>query len=182
MQKGIVRSLHTCGNAGDAMESLPEVEAIQGQGLAGDRYLHRRGTYSKTHGPDREVTLIEAETLGWLQREHGITLSAAEARRNIVSEGVALAELIGKRFRVGGAVILQGVRLCDPCGYLEKLTGKPVFAPLEQRGGLRTFIVQGGTLRVGDAIAEVAAAEVGPAKAEPAAPAAARPAASKGRR
>jgi len=167
MQKGTVRSLHTCSHAGQAMESPREVEAVKGQGLAGDRYLHRRGTYSKTHAPDREVTLFEAETLDWLQRERGIAFSAEEARRNVVTEGVALAELIGKRFRVGGQVILEGVRLCDPCGYLEKLTGKPVFAPLKVRGGLRTFIVRGGTLRVGDAIAEVAEAEAVPASPAP---------------
>ncbi|HEX9843861.1 MAG TPA: MOSC domain-containing protein [bacterium] len=157
--KGTVQSIHTTSDAGQPMRELPSVRALKGEGLEGDRYLFRRGTYSKTHAPDREVTLIETETLAWLQREHGIALPPAEARRNLVTAGVALCELIGKRFRVGSEVVLEGVRPCEPCGYLEKLTGKPVFAPLKDRGGLRTFIVQGGTLRVGDAITELAEAE-----------------------
>jgi len=168
MAKGEIRSIHTCHQAGDPMTSLGEVAALRGEGLAGDRYLHRSGTYSKTHGPDREVTLIEAETLDALQAELGFTLAPAETRRNLVSRGIALDALIGKRFRVGEEVVLAGVRRCDPCGYLERTTGKPVYEPLRERGGLRATIVQGGTLRVGDvveALAEPEAVEAVPAPA-----------------
>ena len=160
--KGTVRSIHTCSDAGQPMGELSSVRALKGEGLEGDRYLHRRGTYSKTHAPDREVTLIEAETLDWLAREHGIALAPQETRRNLVTEGIVLNDLIGRRFRVGDEVVLEGVRQCVPCGYLERLTGKPVFAPLQDKGGLRTFIVQGGTIRVGDAITELAEAEAAP--------------------
>ena len=152
MTTGRVRSIHTCGDAGQPMTTQAAAEARPGEGLAGDRYLLRRGTYSKTHAPDREVTLIAAEDLDWLARTHGIPLAPEESRRNLVTTGIVLTDLIGRRFRVGTEVILEGVRQCEPCGYLERLTGKAVFAPLQDRGGLRAFIVQGGTVRTGDPI------------------------------
>lgn len=159
MAKGKVLSIHTCGQASDPMSTHGEVQAIRRQGLRGDRYLSRTGTYSKHHAPDRELTLIESEALEALRREHGITLEPEETRRNLVTEGISLQELIGKQFRVGEEVVLEGIRPCEPCGYLEEITGKKVFEPLKERGGLRTSIVQGGTIRVGDAIAELAEAE-----------------------
>ena len=162
MSKGEVVSIHTCEKAGDPMRSPMETRAVVGLGLEGDRYASRSGTYSKTHAPDREVTLIEAETLEALQREHGIALSAEESRRNLVTRGIVLVDLIGKTFRVG-EVVLHGERQCEPCGYLEDLTGKQVFAPLQDRGGLRTHIVTGGTIRAGDVIEVVAQAEAAPA-------------------
>jgi len=68
-----------------------------------------------------EVTLIEREMLDLLAREHGVTIGAAESRRNLVTEGVALNDLIGKVFQVG-AVRMKGVRLAEPCDHLARLT------------------------------------------------------------
>ena len=76
----------------------------------------------------------------------------AETRRNLVTEGVALNHLVGREFRVG-AVRMRGVRLAEPCVYLEQLTGHDgVRAAFVHRGGLRAEILDGGELRVGDAI------------------------------
>ena len=87
MAKGKVLSIHTCGQASDPMSTHGEVQAIRRQGLRGDRYLSRTGTYSKHHAPDRELTLIESEALEALRREHGITLEPEETRRNLVGSG-----------------------------------------------------------------------------------------------
>ncbi|MBS4028763.1 MAG: MOSC domain-containing protein [Ignavibacteriales bacterium] len=65
--------------------------------------------------------------------------------------GIALNHLVGTTFRVG-EVILRGVRLCEPCSYLESVTMPGVLKGLAHRGGLRTEIVQNGFLRVGDPI------------------------------
>jgi MOSC domain-containing protein YiiM len=70
--------------------------------------------------------------------------------------GVALNHLVGTEFRVG-EVRLKGVRLCEPCGYLERVTGLPVKAGLVHRGGLRAQVLSGGTIRVGDPVVPVAA-------------------------
>lgn len=128
------------------VESHQEVEASAGRGLTGD---HRCADDAK---PSQQVTLIEAEALRAAEADYGLALSHAESRRNLLTRGVPLNHLVGRRFRVG-EVTLRGVELCEPCGHLAELTGREVVPPLRHRGGLRAEIESGGRLRVGDAIA-----------------------------
>jgi MOSC domain-containing protein YiiM len=132
---------------------VSEVRAIPGRGLEGDRYFEGRGSYSARPGPDRELTLIESETLEALERDHGIRLAAGDARRNVVTAGIALNHLVGRTFVVGG-VLARGIRLCEPCAHLAELTDRRVLKALVHRGGLRAQILDGGVIRVGDGIAE----------------------------
>lgn len=150
---GQVVSLHLCAAAGQPMQTVTEARAIAGFGLEGDRYTLKIGTYSTKDGPDRQFTLIEAEALAALARDYGHVLRPEETRRNAVTQGASLNHLVGRTFRIG-EVTLRAVRLCDPCGYLEKLTGKEVFQGLVHRGGLRCEILVGGVLRAGDALRE----------------------------
>jgi MOSC domain-containing protein YiiM len=117
-------------------------------GLEGDRYAEGGGHYQDGR-VSRNLTLIEAETVEALVREHGISLAPGEMRRNLTTRGVGLNELVGQRFWVG-EVLCLGTRLCEPCQYLANLTGKPLLRPLVHRGGLRADIVRGGLIRVGD--------------------------------
>jgi MOSC domain-containing protein YiiM len=151
MFQGKLLAIHVAARAGDALQPLTEVEAVAGRGLAGDRYFTHEGTFSKNGGADREVTLIESEALAGLEREYSLALTGAQARRNLLTEGVPLNHLVGKEFRVGD-VVLRGLRLCEPCQHLEKLTVSGVLEGLTHRGGLRAQIVRGGTLHVGDVI------------------------------
>src|SRR5579859_3761353 len=151
MMRGAVVSLHICARAEEAMSSVPAVRAVPGEGLEGDRYHSRSGTYSKPGGSDREVTLIEEEAVDALRRDYEVAFDAGDSRRNIVTRGVALNHLVGRDFRVGD-VSLRGIRLCEPCGHLEKVTGRRVRAGLVHRGGLRAQILTGGTIRAGDPI------------------------------
>ena len=153
MFKGSVVSLHLARSAAMPMESAQEVNAIAGQGLEGDRYAVGTGQWSTTPGVGREITLIEIETIEALEREKSISISPGAARRNVVTQGVPLNQLVGREFQVG-AVRLRGARLCEPCAYLESLTQRGVLAGLIHRGGLRADIVQGGTIRVKDPITE----------------------------
>jgi MOSC domain-containing protein YiiM len=130
---------------------VEQVRAVAGMGLEGDRYYLRTGSFSKKHDESREATLIESEALEALAREDGLQLTSAESRRNITTRGVALNHLVGKEFRVGAAT-LRGIRLCEPCGHLEQLTGRKVREGLIHRGGLRAQIVQSGVIQVGDSI------------------------------
>jgi MOSC domain-containing protein YiiM len=136
---------------GEDLHAVSAVEAVPGRGLAGDRYCAREGTFSAKDGPDREVTLIESEALAGLEREYGLALPAVKARRNLLTTGVPLNHLVGQDFQVGD-VVLRGIRLCEPCNHLEKLTVPGVLKGLVHRGGLRAQIVRGGKLRVGDAV------------------------------
>ncbi len=149
--RGTVLSIHIAPAGSAPMVSIREIQAIAGKGLEGDRYFRKTGSFSKTPGSGREVTLIEVEAMEALQREYQIDIDAGQARRNIVTQGVALNHLIDREFAVG-AVVLRGTRLCDPCSHLEKLTVKGTLRGLIHRGGLRADIVRGGVIRVGDTI------------------------------
>lgn len=136
---------------GDDLQTVDRAEAIAGRGLVGDRYFLKDGSFSDKDGPDREVTLIEAEALEGLAREYQITLKPAQSRRNLLTRGVPLNHLVGRVFAIG-PVVLRGIRLCEPCGHLEKLTCAGVRNGLIHRGGLRAQVLEGGALAVGAAV------------------------------
>jgi len=140
--------------ASEPLEERSEIRAIEGRGLEGDRYLAGAGTWSSRRGAGRHVTLIERETVDELRSRDGIDLRPEDLRRNLVTEGVALADLVGRELRVGD-VVLRGIRLCEPCAHIEALTQPGVVTGLVHRAGLRADIVDGGTIRVGDPIVGV---------------------------
>ena len=158
MAKGSVVSIHIAPSAETPIRSLHEARAIAGKGLEGDRYLQATGTYSGQPGSGREVTFIEIEAIEALERESNIVLAPGEARRNVVTRGIALNHLVGREFRVG-EVRFRGLRLCEPCSHLEGLSGAGLKAGLHHRGGLRTDIITGGTIRVGDTVSTLDTAE-----------------------
>jgi MOSC domain-containing protein YiiM len=151
---GHVDEIHIATAAGAAMITVDAIEALTDSGLAGDRYQTGTGFYSPKPRPDggRQVTLIEAETLAALANEHDLPFSGAECRRNLVTRGIRLVDLLGYRFTIG-AIVCEGIDHCPPCEHLVQVTGKPVLKPLVGRGGIRARIVEGGLLRVGDTIA-----------------------------
>ena len=150
MQNGTVESIHIASAAQGPMQAVAQVVAIPGAGLESDRYALKLGTFYKPE-PDRELTLIEAEAIEALRRDYHVELAAGDARRNIVTRNVALNHLVGREFAIGD-VRLRGLRLCEPCGHLQEITGKPVIKGLLHRGGLRAQILTPGTIRVGDVV------------------------------
>jgi len=151
MWKGEVVAIHVAAAAKGPMVSVTEVRAVPGKGLEGDRYFSKVGTYSNNPGSGRDVTLIEVEAIEALKRDYGIELPPADSRRNIATRGVPLNHLVGRDFKVG-EVTLRGVRLCEPCSHLEKLSRKEVQRGLIHRGGLRAEIMSGGSIRVEDIV------------------------------
>ena len=152
MGTGTVESIHIASAAKEPVRALDQAKLIPGVGLEGDRYALKVGTFYKAQ-PDIELTLIEAEAIEALERDYKVTLRAGEARRNIVTRGVALNHLVGKEFAIG-AVRIRGIRLCEPCEHLQQVTGKTLIKGLRHRGGLRAQILTEGTIRLGDAIRE----------------------------
>jgi MOSC domain-containing protein YiiM len=148
---GRLAHIHIAEKAGTPMQPLDSAKLIEGVGIEGDRYATGRGNYSNMPRADRQVTLIEMETLEALARDHRIELLPNETRRNLTTRNVPLNHLVGRRFRVG-AVLLLGARLNVPCKYLEQVTGKLVYAPLINRSGLNCEILEGGMVRVGDVL------------------------------
>jgi hypothetical protein len=157
---GRLLHIHVAPAASFEMEEIAEANFVAGRGIQGDRYFLGTGTYSPK--PDfRDVTLFEMEVLEALARNDPplqsgtIKIEPGDHRRNLTVQGVPLNHLVGKRFRVGAAVLFGG-RLNFPCRYLEELLGLPVYLPLYNRSGLNCRIEIGGVVRRGDPVEPLA--------------------------
>jgi MOSC domain-containing protein YiiM len=95
--------------------------------------------------------LIQAEFLDELLLPDGRRLDYVDARRNVVTRGIELNALVGRRFRVGDVECL-GQRLCEPCAHLERLTTSGVLRGLIHRGGLRADVLTDGEISIGSRI------------------------------
>lgn len=146
-----VAGIYVASDAGAPLIAVDEVRAVPGKGLVGDRYFGGTGTFSAKAKAGREITLIERESIDAIARESDIQIDPGEARRNIVTEGVALNHLVGEKFKLG-EVEIWGERLCEPCTHLENLTVKGVREALVHRGGLRGRILTEGVIKAGDPV------------------------------
>ena len=124
----------------DALRPVDSVNAVAGRGLEGDRHYVAEGAR-----PGGAITLIEAEVL------EDVGLSGPQSRRQVVTRGVRLNDLVGKRFFVG-KIECEGVELCEPCLHLQSLTRPGIIDDLLHRGGLNADIVTSGTISVGDTV------------------------------
>ena len=148
---GSLLHIHITPAKSQPMQRLDEARLIEGLGIEGDRYALGTGTYSVKPGEDRQVTLIEAEMLARVAEDDGHSISMDEHRRNLTVEGVPLQHLVGSRFRVG-ACVLEGVRINQPCKYLNLMLKRDVYMPLWNRSGLNCKVIEGGLIRPGDTL------------------------------
>lgn len=130
------------------MDEVDAAVAVTGVGLLGDRYSAGSG--------NRGITLIQAEHLPVIAAlsGHG-EVDPAILRRNIVVSGLPLIALKGRRFRIG-EVVLEGTESCDPCSRMEAALGEGGYNAMRGHGGLCARIVEGGTIRRGDAVMAIA--------------------------
>jgi MOSC domain-containing protein YiiM len=138
---GLVERIHIAAQESELPRPVETVE-VTADGVVGDRYHE-----------SRDLTLVEAEALEGLLEDTGIEVSPAEVRRQVLTRGIRLNDLVGRRFTVGG-VECVGQELCEPCNHLQSLTKPGVLRGLVHRGGLRADIVSGGRIAVGDEVAE----------------------------
>ncbi len=136
---GLVEAIHISPERSELPHAVESVN-VTAEGVEGDRYFGAR-----------DLTLIEAEALEGLREDTGIELSPAEVRRQVLTRGVPLNDLVGKTFTVGG-VECVGQEWCEPCNHLQGLTYPGVLRGLVHRGGLRADIVSGGRIAVGDEV------------------------------
>jgi MOSC domain-containing protein YiiM len=126
---------------GGAPAAREHVSVVAGRGIEGDR------KFDSNH----DLTLVEAEALEGLTEDTGIELGPGESRRQVMTRGVSLNELVGKRFRVGELECV-GEELCEPCDHLQSLTKPGVLRGLVHRGGLCAEVLSGGEIAVGDSV------------------------------
>ena len=158
MFTGTLEAIFIGPTKGQPMQQVESIQATAGSGLEGDRHSIGKGTFSGQArsvsdgtAPDRQVTLIEAEALEAAQRDYDLEIAPDQPRRNLLVRGVPLNHLVGREFQIG-PVRLRGIKLCEPCGHLEKMTVTGIQAALHHRGGLRAEILTSGELHPGDAV------------------------------
>lgn len=144
---GKIEHIFIAPEKGAQVRPLPAVEAIAECGLKGDRYS--RDLNRKNVG--QQVTLIEAEAIEKFVAETGLAMAPHEPRRNLVTRGIDLNALLGKRFKVGECEF-EGFELCEPCATWGRNTHMEVVRFFVHRGGLNARIVKGGTISVGCSI------------------------------
>jgi len=142
-----VLEIYIAPRRGAPMESRRSAVAVADSGLDGDRYAIAKNRRS----PDYQVTLIEVENIDAYRRTIDWSFTNDLPRRNIVTQGIALNEVVGKRVRVG-EVVLEGLELCEPCSLFAERTRREVLKAFLHRGGLRARIRTTGTIRVGDLV------------------------------
>ena len=119
--------------------AVPQVE-VSATGVAGDRYADAG-----------DITLIEEEALEAFAAETGLELSHEESRRQVLTRGVRLNDLVGKTFKVGEVEVL-GRELCEPCSHLQSITRDGVLRGMVHRAGLNADVVTPGRIAVGDEV------------------------------
>lgn len=144
-----VEAAFVAPTGGAPMEHRSSVEAVDG-GLVGDRYRRRTGHFAPMDVC--AVTLIAGEAIDAIQEAYGIDLTDGAHRRNLVTRGVDLGDLLGATVTVGDAR-LRGTRRRPPCAHVERVAGTDGLArALRDRGGICADVVESGTVAPGDRI------------------------------
>jgi MOSC domain-containing protein YiiM len=149
-----VELICTASTRGAALALHDAVSVVAGAGITGDRMF---GRVQKCAG--QNLTLVEAEEIERFNTSFGLRLPLTALRRNLVTRGVRLNELVGRDFSVG-EVLLRGVELCEPCARLARFLAETQLAPqqimreLAHRAGLRADVLSSGTIARGDRIVE----------------------------
>lgn len=126
-----------------AARQVEEIECVAGRGIRGDRFFDYKADYKG------QVTFFASEVFEDICRALAVAPeSAGVTRRNVITAGVDLNTLIGKRFSVQG-VEFEGVCECTPCYWMDRAIAPGAEQALQGRGGLRARILSSGTLRAG---------------------------------
>ena len=131
---------------GEKINDINEIEVLSGKGIMGDRHFHDYNGYKG------QITLIEKENIDYYNNKYKTEISYIDFRRNIVTEGIELNNLIKKEIEIGIIKILP-YQLCRPCLHLEQmLNSKDIIKEFLRRGGLRCEVLVSGKIKIGDKI------------------------------
>ena len=122
------------------------IEVLENKGVVGDRH------FDEFNDPYCQLSLIESENIDFYNFKYNLNIPYVDFRRNIITKGIRLNDLIGKKFLVGN-VKLEGIDLCRPCRHLtEMLSQENILKEFLRKGGLRCQILSSSIINVGDNI------------------------------
>ena len=142
----IVSNICITSESGQQMEVKQSVEVLANKGILQDRY------FNEINEKDTQITLIESENVEYINKSMGTNFLDIDFRRNIITKGIRLNQLVGKKIKVG-QVTMKVHRLCDPCRYLQDLLKqKNLVKTLLNKGGLRCELLTDGKISINDNI------------------------------
>ncbi len=151
---GVLTEIWLTAEAAAPMRRVPSARLLAGRGLEGDRYALGGGTWAQYPELEKQLTLIDRDDVAAVAAEIGTPLTPGDTRRNLVTAGMALPELVGRWFAVGDA-LLFGMKRCPPCTHLERLTGARLVKAMVHRGGINAAVFVGAPIAEGDPVRAV---------------------------
>ena len=141
-----VLKLGIAKNENQKIQEVQDVDVLIGKGIVGDRH------FKENNDLRNQITLIESENIDFYNKKFNTTYDYLDFRRNIVTKGIQLNEMIGKKLLIGN-IEIKGHDLCRPCRDLEEnLNGKDIIKEFLRKGGLRCEILISGKIKTGDEI------------------------------
>ena len=141
-----VFKLGITSNNNKKIEEVESIEVLANKGVVGDRH------FDNYNDPYCQLSLIEAENIDEYNLKFGLNIPYLDFRRNIITKGIKLNDLVGKRLLVGN-VEVEGIDLCRPCRHLtEMLDQENILKEFLRKGGLRCQILSSSKIKIGDSI------------------------------
>jgi MOSC domain-containing protein YiiM len=128
------------------INEINSINVLANQGVVGDRH------FKEFNDPYNQLSLIESENIDYYNLKYGLNIPYIDFRRNIVTKGIQLNDLVGKKILVG-KVELKGIDLCRPCRHLSEVLGhENIIKEFLRRGGLRCQILTSSSIKINDKI------------------------------
>ena len=133
-------------NSNQKINDVDLIEVVKDKGIVGDRH------FNEFNDPYNQLSLIESENIDYYNNKYNLNIPYIDFRRNIVTKGIKLNDLVGKKIQLGN-VMVEGIDLCRPCKHLsEKLNQDNIIKEFLRRGGLRCQILTSSNIFIGDEI------------------------------
>ena len=128
------------------IKEVNSINVLANKGILGDRH------FQEFNDPFNQLSLIESENIDYYNIKYGLNIPYKDFRRNIITKGVKLNDLVGKKFKIGD-VKVEGIDLCRPCRHLTEILGQDnILKEFLRKGGLRCEILSSSTIKIGDKI------------------------------
>ncbi len=141
-----VLKLGITGNNNKKIIEVNSIDVLANKGIVGDRH------FNEYNDPYCQLSLIESENIDYYNTKYGLDIPYTDFRRNVITKGIDLNNLIGKKLQIGN-VKVEGIDLCRPCKHLtEMLNQENIIKEFLRRGGLRCQILSSSSISIGDEI------------------------------
>ena len=141
-----VFKLGITSNNNKKIEEVETIEVLANKGVVGDRH------FDNYNDPYCQLSLIEAENIDEYNLKFGLNIPYLDFRRNIITKGIKLNDLVGKKLLIGN-VEVEGIDLCRPCRHLtEMIDQENILKEFLRKGGLRCQILSSSKIKISDSI------------------------------